>query len=50
MARSRPKDAPSPVMRCDLLPSNMTAGKEAKVRDLLVAYRCSSRRRRSSRN
>lgn len=38
MARSRP-NAPSPVMRCDLLPSNMTAGKEARVRDLLAAYR-----------
>jgi len=26
-------------MRCDLLPSTMTAGKEARVRDLLAAYR-----------
>jgi len=40
MARGpRPKDTPPPVMRCDLLPSNMTAGKEARVRDLLAAYR-----------
>lgn len=39
MARSHPKDVPPPVMRCDLLPSNMTAGKEARVRDLLAAYR-----------
>ncbi len=40
MPRSlRPKDAPPPVMRCDLLPSNMTAGKDARVRDLLAAYR-----------
>ncbi len=36
---SRPKDAPSPVMRCDLLLSNMTASKEARVRELLAAYR-----------
>lgn len=41
MARGlRSKDAPPPVMRCDLLPSNMTAGKEQRVRDLLAAYRC----------
>ena len=39
MGRSRLNDAPPPVMRCDLLPSNMTAGKEVKVRDLLAAYR-----------
>lgn len=39
MARPRSKDAPPPVMRCDLLPSNMTAGKGVRVRDLLAAYR-----------
>ena len=38
MARKRPKDATPPVMRCDLLPSNMTATKEAHVRALLAAY------------
>lgn len=39
MARGRPKDAPPPVMRCDLLPSNLTAGKKAQVLDLLNHYR-----------
>lgn len=40
MARGlRLKDAHLPVMRCDLLPSNMTAAKEAQVRDLLASYR-----------
>ena len=40
MARgSRPKDAPPRVMRCDLPPSTMTAGKEVRVRALLAAYR-----------
>lgn len=37
--RPHPRDALPPVMRCDLLPSNMTAGKEARGRDLLAAYR-----------
>ena len=38
MAR-KPKSTIPPVMRCDLLPSNMTASKEAQVRTVLAAYR-----------
>lgn len=38
MRQKRDKDA-HPVMRCDLLPSNLTASKETQVRDLLAAYR-----------
>lgn len=37
MARKRPEHPP--VHRTDLLPSNMTAGKKAKVLDLLAHYR-----------
>lgn len=37
MARKRPEHPP--VHRADLLPSNLTAGKRAKVLDLLAAYR-----------
>jgi len=37
MARKRPEHPP--VHRTDLLPSNLTAGKRAKVLDLLAAYR-----------
>ena len=35
----KPKGTIPPVMRCDLLPSNMTASKEAQVRTVLAAYR-----------
>jgi putative transposase len=37
MARKRPKHPP--VHRTDLLPSNLTTGKKAKVLDLLAHYR-----------
>ena len=39
MARTKPKDSPPSVIRCDLLSSNMTAAKERQVRALLAAYR-----------
>jgi len=39
MARRRRRKGQPQVMRCDLLPSNLTAGKEARVRELLRAWR-----------
>ena len=39
MARRKPTTGPRPVMRTDLLPSNMTAAKEAQIRAALAAYR-----------
>ena len=39
MEREKRENSPTPVMRCDLLPSNMTDAKEAQVRALLAAYR-----------
>ncbi len=39
MARRKPTAGSRPVMRTDLLSSNMTATKEAQVRAVLVAYR-----------
>ena len=39
MARRKPTAGARPVMRTDLLPSNMTATKEAQVRAVLAAYR-----------
>ena len=39
MARRKPAAGARPVMRTDLLPSNMTATKEAQVRAVLAAYR-----------
>ena len=39
MARRRRRKGQPQVMRCDLLPSNLTASKEARVRELLRAWR-----------
>jgi len=39
MARRCRRKCQPQVMRCDLLPSNLTAGKEARVRELLRAWR-----------
>ncbi len=39
MARRKPTAGARPVMRTDLLPSNMTATKEAQVRVVLAAFR-----------
>ena len=39
MEREKRENSPTPVMRCDLLSSNMTDAKEAQVRALLAAYR-----------